>query len=276
MLVLPATRDVLRGYLDYVADAPDDLTTIANLMHAPPAPFIPEDRVGELVLMIFAVWTGDIEEGERAFAPLRALAEPVADVIAPMPYPVIYQFTADAGAAARRRHPLDVRRRPQRRDDRRHPRRDERPGGPISIVQFRGLGGAFARVAEDETAFAHRDRRFFTTALGLWLDPDEDAQPHRDWTNRLWDKIRRDADGVYVNFLHDEGEQRIRDAYPGGTYERLVRRQAAVRPEQHVLLQPEHPPAQLARERANTRKAPAITPGPFPLPNISAPSALLR
>jgi FAD/FMN-containing dehydrogenase len=96
------------------------------------------------------------------------------------------------------------------------------PAGPMSMVQFRGLGGAFARVPKDETAFAHRDRRFFTTALGLWLDPNDDAQRHWDWTNRLWDKISGDADGVYVNFLHDEGEQRIRDAYPGGTYERLV------------------------------------------------------
>jgi hypothetical protein len=84
------------------------------------------------------------------------------------------------------------------------------------------MGGAMARVGDDETAFAHRKPRFFTTILSLWLDPAEDPQQHWDWTNSLWEKIKGDAKGVYVNFLHDEGEERIREAYPPGTYERLV------------------------------------------------------
>jgi hypothetical protein len=97
------------------------------------------------------------------------------------------------------------------------------PAGPMSMVQFRGLGGAFSRVDPAATAFAHRDRRFFTTALGLWLDPDDDPARHWDWTNDLWEEVKGDAAGVYVNFLANEGEQRIRDAYPAGTYDRLVR-----------------------------------------------------
>ena len=92
-LILPATKEVLRGYLDYATSAPEDLTTIANLMFAPPAPFIPEDKVGSLVLIILPVWTGSIEDGEKAMAPLRALAEPVVDLVSPMPYPMIYRFT---------------------------------------------------------------------------------------------------------------------------------------------------------------------------------------
>jgi FAD/FMN-containing dehydrogenase len=58
--------------------------------------------------------------------------------------------------------------------------------------------------------------------LGLWLDPDDDPQRHWDWANALWDKIRGDASGVYVNFLAEEGEERIREAYPAGAYERLT------------------------------------------------------
>src|SRR5262249_12849747 len=81
VLMLPAPRKVLRGYLDYAPTAPDDLTTIANLMHAPPAPFVPPDRVGTPVLMILVCWSGDIAEGERALAPLRALAMPVAEAV---------------------------------------------------------------------------------------------------------------------------------------------------------------------------------------------------
>jgi FAD/FMN-containing dehydrogenase len=222
-LVLPGTKEVLRGYHDYVANAPEDLTTIANLMHAPPAPFIPEERVGELVLMVLAVWTGDIEDGEKAFAPLRALAEPVADAIAPMPYPVIYEFTRDL----EQRHGVAIK--SMFTDGHSDESLDaiidamNAPAGPLSLVMFRGIGGgAMARVGNDETAFAHRDRQFFTTVLSLWLDASDDPQPHWNWTNGLWDKIKHEADGVYVNFLHEEGEQRIRDAYPAGTYERLV------------------------------------------------------
>src|SRR5215213_9832020 len=88
-LMLPASREVLRGYLNYAASAPDDLTTIANLMYAPPAPHVPQEHVGELVLSILVCWTGDIVDGERALAPLKALATPIADAVAPIPYPQI-------------------------------------------------------------------------------------------------------------------------------------------------------------------------------------------
>jgi FAD/FMN-containing dehydrogenase len=222
-LVLPGTKEVLRGYHDYVANAPEDLTTIANLMHAPPAPFIPEERVGELVLMVLAVWTGDIEEGEKAFAPLRALADPVADAIAPIPYPVIYEFTRDL----EQRHGVAIK--SMFTDGHSDASLDaiidamNTPAGPLSLVMFRGIGGgAMSRVGNGETAFAHRDRQFFTTILSLWLDAGDDPQPHWDWTNALWDRINHEANGVYVNFLHDEGDERIREAYPAGTYERLV------------------------------------------------------
>ena len=224
-LVLPGTKEVLRGYHEYVASAPADLTTIANLMHAPPAPFIPEERVGELVLMVLAVWTGDIEEGQKVFDNLRALAEPVADAIAPMPYPVIYEFTREL----EKRHGVAIK--SMFTDGHSEESFDaildamNSPVSPFSLVMFRGIGGensALSSVGHDETAFAHRDQRFFTTILSIWHDADDDAQPHWDWTNALWDKIKRDASGVYVNFLHDEGEDRIREAYPPATYERLV------------------------------------------------------
>ena len=118
-LMLPASREVLRGYLDYAASAPDDLTTIANLMYAPPAPHVPQERVGELVLSILVCWTGDVADGERALAPLRALATPVADAVAPMPYPRDLPVHRAPGRAARRVDPDDVRRRAERRGARR-------------------------------------------------------------------------------------------------------------------------------------------------------------
>ena len=229
-LVLPATADVIRGYLELSDAAPDDLTTIANLMHAPPAPFVPAERVGELVLMVLACWSGDREEGERVLAPFRALAEPVADAIAPIPYPVLYQFTQ----AQEVPHAVAIR--SMFADAHGDETIDamlaamQEATSPMCMVQFRAMGGAIARLSDDETAYAHRQRRYFTTVLALWEEDDEPVR-HRAWTEALWSKVEGDADGAYVNFLADEGEGRIRDAYPRGTYERLAAVKATYDPE---------------------------------------------
>jgi FAD/FMN-containing dehydrogenase len=221
-LFLPATREVLRGYLDYITRAPEDLTTISNLMHAPPAPFIPEDRVGEPVLQILTTWTGDPARAEEAIAPLRALAEPVSDCLGRIPYPEMYEWMRPAEAA----HGSVIRQMfadglSDQFIDTVLSRFDEAPG-PFTMVQLRGLGGAVSRVPVGATAFAHRDAEYFVAILALWFDPLEDPTPHRAWAESLWEKVRPEGRGVYVNFLADEGEGRIREAYPNGLYERLA------------------------------------------------------
>jgi FAD/FMN-containing dehydrogenase len=221
-LLLPVTREVLRGYLDYAVTAPDELTTIANVLHAPPFPHVPAERVGELALSILVCWTGSIADGERALAPLRALAEPIVDAVGPMPYPEIYRFTAHQaephGAAIRSMFAHDF--------------SDaaldavltamEHASSPFSLVQFRGLGGALARAGSDSTAFAHRDKRYFFAIIGLWLDPAEDPAVHAAWTETLWRIVGPEGAGVYVNFLENEGQDRVRDAYPPATFARLA------------------------------------------------------
>jgi FAD/FMN-containing dehydrogenase len=222
-LLLPASREVIRGYLEYTASAPDDLTTLANLMHAPPAPHVPSDRVGELVLSILVCWTGSIEAGERALAPLRALARPIADLVSPIPYPRIYSFTAHQEI----RHGWSIR--SMFADELSDTTLDaalsamERANSPYSIIQFRGLGGAMRRVSSEATAFAHRDRRYFVALVGVWLDPGEDPAVHKAWVRSLWEQVRHECLGVYVNFLEeDEGKARILDAYPSATFARLA------------------------------------------------------
>jgi FAD/FMN-containing dehydrogenase len=230
-LMLPATKEVIRGYLEYATAAPDDLTLIANVMHAPPAPYVPAERVGELVLSILVTWSGSLDEGERALAPLRALAAPVADAVGPMPYPAIYNFTAHQAAP----HRASIRM--MFADELSDSAIDRildamtNASSPFSLVQLRGLGGAYGRVPNDATAFAHRDRNYFVAIIGLWLDPTEDAAPHEAWTAALWDELRPEGAGVYVNFLEREGEDRVRDAYPHGTYERLQAIKAAYDPD---------------------------------------------
>jgi FAD/FMN-containing dehydrogenase len=222
VLMLPATKEVLRGYLDYSVAAPDELTTIANLMHAPPAPFVPAECVGQTALVILVCWAGDIAEGQKALAPLRALATPVAELIGPMPYAALYQIT-EAQAAP---HASAVRM--MFADTISDATLDaalaamERATSPFSVIHFRGLGGAMARVPSDATAFAHRNRDYFVAVINAWMDPSDDGARHQGWTEGVWQQIRQDRAGVYVNFLDNEGESRVHEAYPPATYARLA------------------------------------------------------
>lgn len=241
-LVLPATREVIRGYLDYAVQAPEDLTTITNLMLAPPAPFIPGEHLGQPVLMVLVCWTGSMEEGERAVAPLRALAEPVADVVGPMPYPAIYDFTAEAA------QPHGVAIRSMFADQISEGTIDAAleamrlTPSPMSMVQLRGFGGAMARVPSDATAFPHRDKLYQVTLLGLWLDPAEERAPYDRWVESLWQKVRPDGAGVYVNFLADEGESRIGEAYSPATIARLAEIKRKYDPDNTFRLNQNIPP----------------------------------
>lgn len=222
-LILPVPRDIVRSYLEYSSTAPDDLSTLANVMYAPPLPFIPEEWVGKPVLWIVGCWSGSVEDSEQAFAPLRALATPVVDTLRPMPYCDIYLSTEHQtmrhGAVVRSMFSYDL--------------SDEaidallaghqRSTSPYSIIHLRGLGGQLARVDGGATAFAHRDKPYFVSVIGIWADPEEDAALHRAWAESVWSQIRHEGAGVYVNFISDEDPSRIHDAYPDTTLERLTR-----------------------------------------------------
>jgi FAD/FMN-containing dehydrogenase len=90
MLILPATPEVISSFVAEADDAPEELSTIANVMPAPPMPFIPSEHHGQLVIMALLCYAGEVEAGERAIVPFRALAEPIADMAKPMRYPEIY------------------------------------------------------------------------------------------------------------------------------------------------------------------------------------------
>jgi FAD/FMN-containing dehydrogenase len=221
-LVLPASPEVVRGYVAAADAAPDELSTVSFVLHAPPLPFIPADKVGSLVLVVIACYVGDHAAGERALAPLRALAEPVADLLGPLPYPGLYQFT-QAGTVRNAQHydrALYVR---SFDDDAASTVIDfmSQATSPLAMTQIRVLGGAVARVPAEETAFAHRDKRVLMALINMWEDPS-DWTRQRAWIERYYAAMCPNSDGVYVNFLGDEGAGRIRDAYPAATYERLA------------------------------------------------------
>jgi FAD/FMN-containing dehydrogenase len=219
MLMLPATPEVIASFVAEAEAAPEELSSIANVMVAPPMPFLPAEAHGRLVIMALLCYAGEVDEGERAIAPFRALATPLADTVGPKPYPQMYEpaepgpdeevarslfiDTVDSGVAEKIVEHLRA------------------STAPLAVAQIRVLGGAMARVSADATAFTHRERGIMV-ALGAVYERPEETAMHEEWVGKFAAALRQGDGGVYVNFLGDEGKARIREAYPGATFERLA------------------------------------------------------
>jgi FAD/FMN-containing dehydrogenase len=220
MLILPATPDVIASFIAEADAAPEELTTIASVMPAPPMPFVPPEHHGKLVVMAMLVYAGEVGAGERAVAPFRALAKPVVDLVRPMRYPEVYPPEQGAFHPVAVTHTMFVesigRRTAEAIVD-----RLQSSTAPMRVVQLRVLGGAMARVPVEATAFAHRASRIMANVAALYGRPEERAT-HEAWVAGCAAALRQNDRGVYVNFLGDEGEARIRAAYPGATWDRLV------------------------------------------------------
>src|SRR5918997_520819 len=90
MLILPVTPEVIHSFVEEAEAAPEELSTIANVMIAPPMPFLPAEHHGQLIIMAMLCYAGEVDEGERAIAPFRTLAIPIVDMVKPMRYQEIY------------------------------------------------------------------------------------------------------------------------------------------------------------------------------------------
>jgi FAD/FMN-containing dehydrogenase len=220
MLMLPATPATIEAFVAEADAAPEELSAIGNVMPAPPMPFIPPERHGEPVILGLLCYAGDADAGEKALAPFRALAEPVADMLKPMPYPEIYPPEEEGyhpTAVARTMFVDEV----DRAAAEAIVDRLEASTAPMRVTQLRMLGGATARVPNDATAFAHRDRRLMVNVAALYEDSAE-VPTHQAWVDALASALQRGPVGAYVNFLGDEGEARVHDAYPDATWDRLA------------------------------------------------------
>jgi FAD/FMN-containing dehydrogenase len=221
VLLLPATAESIAAFVDTADAAPEELSAIANVMPAPEAPFVPPDAVGRLAIFALMVHSGDLEAGLRAIEPFRRIAPPIADMLGPMSYPDIYPpedpdyrptpaqrtmfvnaIDGDDGAAIIRHL--------------------ESSDSSLRAVQLRVLGGAMARVPMDATAFAHRRSRILATIVSFHDKTPRDRARRKAWADELAGLLHDGDDGAYVNFLQDEGQDRVRAAYPGPTWERLV------------------------------------------------------
>ena len=221
MLVLPASADVITGLVAAAGAAPEDLSVIANVLKAPPLPFIPQEQHGKPVVMAVMVYAGAPAAGEMAIAPIRALATPLADMVRLIRYPEMYgpetpgpafdvgtnmlvDELSTGGAETILAHL-------------------ETATAALAAVQLRVLGGAIARVADGATAFGHRRAKLMVNIAAKDQRVAERAE-HEAWAARVAEAL---SSGVrtpaYVGFIGEEGEEGVRRAYPPATLKRLAR-----------------------------------------------------
>ena len=241
MLILPATPEVITGFLTEADAAPDELSTIANVMTAPPMPFLPKQLHGQLVVMALMLYAGDPAAGERVLAPFRALAAPLADMLRPMRYPEMFPPEPE------NYHPIAASRtmfveRIDRPAAELILERLRASSGSLAAAQLRVLGGAMARIPVDATAFGHRASHIMANVATLYERP-EDRPIHEAWAADFAGALRQSDGGAYVGFLGNEGQGRVRAAYPGVAWERLRRIKARYDPTNLFHLNQNIPPA---------------------------------
>jgi FAD/FMN-containing dehydrogenase len=220
LLLLPATAEVVAGFMAEAGAAPEELSAIANVMPAPPLPFVAPELVGQMVVMALMAYAGPPEAAQPVLDRFRGLATPIADMLQPMPYSGMfppeeeeYHPTAVAVTMFVDRVDHDVASTIMEQL--------EASDAPMRVAQLRALGGAMARVPVEATAFAHRHSAFMVNLAAFYEGPDDRAV-RQGWVDRFAAALQQDDQGVYVNFLGDEGPARVRQAYPGPTWDRLA------------------------------------------------------
>lgn len=224
LFLWPAERaaEVMRTSLEIAPSASRELALTCAFIHAPPAPFVPDELRLRPALAVAAIWTGDPECGDAAFARWRAL-QPVVDTVETLPYTAVQQWFDEGTPHGRRYHV-----RSEWLDE-----LDENAIGelldaasamssPFDQILVRRLGGAIAEVADDATAFRFRGAAYLLTVAAGW--DGGAAEAHVAWTRNTWARLRPwSCGGSYVNHLaSDEGRERVREAYGVATWNRLV------------------------------------------------------
>lgn len=216
------TENILRFYREYMKDAPEAMGVFPGFQIAPPLPFIPENRHGDIFTVLVACWAGPLAKGEAAFKPFHEVAEVKAEMVGPIAFPAINaafdglfpkglrqywkgnyvkDLTDEAIAA--------------------HVKHGPKAPTPSSTMHLYPIDGACHRVASDATAFGHRDANWSMVIVAGWDDPAND-KANVQWVRDYSDAIApHSTAGGYVNFMFADDDNRVPANY-GANYERLV------------------------------------------------------
>jgi FAD/FMN-containing dehydrogenase len=212
---------VLRFYRDWIAEAPDELMTIVVHRKAPPLPFVPQELHGKLVVAVVCCYAGPVEDGERVVRPLKSFGSPVVDACQPKPY-VAQQAMFDPAFPHGRWYYMRACDVAEMNDDVIDITVDHsmRIRSPLTAFPIWQMGGAVPRVGDDETAFGDRGAGH-TFNITCSTETAQGFDEEREWARGFWSALEPYHTSVYVNFLMDEGEERVREAYGPRKYDRL-------------------------------------------------------
>ena len=212
---------VLRFYRDWIKEAPDDLTTIVVHRRAPPLPAIPPELHGKPVVAVIGCYAGPVEDGEKVMQPMKRFGSPLLDLCFAKPF-VAHQSMFDPSfprgwwyyfrscdVADLSDGVIDV-----------VADNALRMTSPVTAFPIFQLGGAISRVGENDTAFNGRNAGH-TININATTTTAEGFDEEREWSRNFWSALQPYHTSVYVNFLMEEGEERIRQAYGADKYARL-------------------------------------------------------
>jgi FAD/FMN-containing dehydrogenase len=226
----PAVMDFYRTYID---QAPEALGMFFAWQIAPPLPFIPEDRVGDLFCVLVTCWAGPPEEADAVLKPLFDAAPVKASHVGPMPYPALNSaFDGLVPPGLQHYWKADYVTKLTDEAIAAHVEHGKRTPVVNSTMHLYSINGAVHRVGPEETAFGHRDKTFAPVIAGMWPDP-ADNEANTAWVREYYDAIHpySGGDGGYINFMAEDDDRRDRvEANYGRNYERLARVKAAYDP----------------------------------------------
>jgi FAD/FMN-containing dehydrogenase len=214
---------VLAMFRDFSGNAPPDMTCVAAVRPAPPAPWLPKEIHGKLAVLIIVCYTGPLSEGEKLIGQLKSFGSPVGNVLQRRSY-ASQQSLLDATQPEGRRYYWKSEYLPGIPSEMlpaviEHARRIQSPHSMIALFQ---LGGAVGSLQEGHSAVGNRDAQFVFNVAAAWESKEDDGA-NIEWARSTWRDLRKfSTGGTYVNFLtEEEGEDRIHSAY-GRNYGRLV------------------------------------------------------
>jgi FAD/FMN-containing dehydrogenase len=219
MLLLPATANTIWGCIEIANKASEELSAIFNIMPAPPMPFVPSEYHGKLSIMALIMFAGSSKDGEKAIAPIRDLTTPLVDMVKTMRYKGIF-FPEDENY-----HPTAVSRNIYLKNVELNTAKLivewlNKIEAPMKALQLRVLGGAMAKIPTSETAYAHRHNAIMGN-IAAFYQTEKEKEERQQWVDDFSGALSQGDSAGYVGFLGPAEQDRLHDAYPEETLQRL-------------------------------------------------------
>ncbi len=222
---------VMRAYDKYITNAPRELGAFFAWQIAPPLPFIPADRHGDTFCAMVVCWTGPPDQASKAFAPFRNAAHVVAEFVQPMPYPALNSLF-DGLLPPGLQHYWKAVFAKELTDGAIEAHMKFGPKVPVvnSTMHIYSINGAVHDVAQDATAFGHREAKYAVVVAGMWPDPAQNKN-NIQWVRDYYKALAPySEEGGYINFAAGDDMNRVQSNF-GRNYERLRKAKAKYDPE---------------------------------------------